>query len=44
MTARTYTLLGQPMLRIYNHHTAACDTPPALSHEAADLHLGYLSP
>ena len=28
---------------LYNRHTAACGTPPALSHAAADLYVGYVA-
>ena len=34
--------MSQPMLTIYNHHTAACGIPPAVTNESAELHIGYV--
>lgn len=32
---------AEPILTIYNRHTAACGTPPALSNESPALSFGY---
>ena len=29
-----------PILTLYNQRTPACGTPPAFSHETADLYVG----
>jgi len=33
--------MQEPMLTIYNQHTAACGRPPVLSNESPDLYIGY---
>jgi hypothetical protein len=33
----------EPMLTIYNHHTAACGIPPAISNDSAELFIGYFA-
>ena len=35
--------VSEPMLTIYNHYTAACGIPPAVSNESAALHIGYFA-
>ncbi len=32
---------AEPILTIYNRHTVACGTPPAVSNESPDLYIGY---
>ena len=33
--------MSEPMLTIYNRHSAVCGLPPAISTEVADLYIGY---
>ena len=35
--------MSEPILTIYNHHTAACGIPPALSSASAGLYIGYFA-
>jgi hypothetical protein len=33
--------MPEPILTIYNHHTAGCGTPPAFTGKGADVYIGY---
>jgi hypothetical protein len=33
--------MSEPLLRIRNHHTAACGDPPIVSSNDPDLYIGY---
>ena len=33
--------MPEPILAIYNQHTAPCGTPPRVSNESPDLYIGY---
>ena len=35
--------MSEPILTIYNRHTAACGIPPALSSASAELYVGYFA-